>query len=634
VAHQLPEGHSLGTLTIIRLLGSGGMADVYEALDNRLGRHVAVKVLPQEYSRNQDFIMRFEREVKASAALSHPNIVTVFEFGSEDSLNYYTMRLLNGGDLRDRITKGMTIVDVLTTMRGVLQAFQHAHSRGFVHRDVKPENIMYDEQGTPTLTDFGIAKVLDSQTQMTQTGMAVGTPRYISPEQATGKPVDGRSDLYSLGCILYEMLTGSSPYKADTPIATIFQHVNEPIPVLNEEYSNFQPLLEKLMAKAPETRMQSAEEALAYIDETFPRDWTGVFSTHTTQGMPVAGGQTPAVTPIRTQTVPATGDQDEEKTQLLVTGAGVGAASSTQAARASTPADDFGATVVMPKIDAKAAKQGTGSGVSPAIIGVIVLVLAAAAAVAYLTLLKPGSDLAQEPTPTEQEVDIQKPDVAPADLPAETDVDSAQDAAQAEAARKAKLEADRKAREAAELKAQQEADQRAAAQRKAREDADRRAEQEAADRAAAERKAREAAERAAAERKAREDAARKADAEQKAREQQTAREIEAERKAREQSRQQATEPAAEPAESDAEAARREAAEKRQAEEAAQRRRAEQQRREKERREAQQAEAERLQRLEAERIRAEQERQAQAEQEKAREEEERKKKLKKPVPVGF
>lgn len=621
MAHQLPEGHSLGTLTIIRLLGSGGMADVYEALDNRLGRHVAVKVLPQEYSRNQDFIMRFEREVKASAALSHPNIVTVFEFGSEDSLNYYTMRLLNGGDLRDRITKGMTIVDVLTTMRGVLQAFQHAHSRGFVHRDVKPENIMYDEQGTPTLTDFGIAKVLDSQTQMTQTGMAVGTPRYISPEQATGKPVDGRSDLYSLGCILYEMLTGSSPYKADTPIATIFQHVNEPIPVLSDEYSQFQPLLEKLMAKSPETRMQSADEALAYIDETFPRDWTGVFNAHTTQGMPVAGGQTPAVTPIRTQTVPAAGGQDEEKTQLLTTGAGAGFANA-QATRGGTPSDDFGATVVMPKAEVKPGKSAGRAGFSPAILGAIVLLLAAASGGAYLFLLEPDSAVEPVPPPATAEESGQQ-EVTPAgavEKAGETEDDSAAKAAAAAAAREAQRQAQIKAREEAERRAQQEAAQRAAAERKAREEAELKARQEAAARAAAEQKARE-------------EAARRAEAEQKAREEQTAREIEAERQSRQKAQQQTAEPTADPAA--AEAARREAEEKRQAQEAAQRRKAEQDRRDRERREAQQAEAERLQRLEAERIQAEQERQAVAEQEQARqEEEERKKKLKKPVPVGF
>ncbi len=604
MAHQLPEGYSLGTLTIIRLLGSGGMADVYEALDNRLGRHVAVKVLPQEYSRNQDFIMRFEREVKASAALSHPNIVTVFEFGSEDSLNYYTMRLLNGGDLRDRITKGMTIVDVLTTMRGVLQAFQHAHSRGFVHRDVKPENIMYDEQGTPTLTDFGIAKVLDSQTQMTQTGMAVGTPRYISPEQATGKPVDGRSDLYSLGCILYEMLTGSSPYKAETPIATIFQHVNEPIPVLDDEYSNFQPLLEKLMAKSPETRMQSADDALAYIDETFPRDWTGVFSAQTTQGMPVVGGQTPAVTPIRTQTVPATSSQDEEKTQLISTAPISGAR--TGAGRRPKD-DDFGATVVMPK--AAPASQGKGaapeeSGKKSSLLVVALVVGLGAAGVAGYFLTQKSQQLPVEvsdPQPV-------KPVAEPVKDSGSSDEDAAAEAQRLQQEQEARQQAERKAREEAAARAQREREEaaRAEAARKAQLEADRKAREEA------DRRAKEEAER-----QAQLEADRKAQAE-------------AQRKARQEAT-SATPPPVENRTTDEDAAAQEQAEaERKAREAAQRRKAEEDRR---KRAAQEAEAERLQRLEAERIQAEQDRQAREAEEKAAEEE-RMKKLKKPVPVGF
>ncbi|MEN8720517.1 MAG: serine/threonine-protein kinase, partial [Oceanococcaceae bacterium] len=420
MAHQLAAGQKLGHLTVVKLLGSGGMADVYEAVDGRLGRHVAMKVLPREYSRNQDFIMRFEREVKASAALSHPNIVTVFEFGSEDDLNYYTMRLLNGGDLRDRITKGMTLIEVLMTMRGVLQAFQHAHARGFVHRDVKPENIMFDEMGTPTLTDFGIAKVLDSQTQMTQTGMAVGTPRYISPEQATGKPVDGRSDLYSLGCILFEMLTGSSPYKAETPIATIFQHVNEPIPRLDDEFGAFQPLLDRLMAKSPETRMQNAEEAMEFIDQAFPRDWTGAFGAHTTQGMPAVGAPTPSVTPIRTHTVPAAAPPagDEAATQLMSTSPGVvddsgeGKTQFMPTAPSAEPASASGEgekTMFLPQPGAGTSKAGPSRTREPSsaegknkrivpIAAVLLLVLAAGGYVVYTGIpqLSPA-DTADEP---------------------------------------------------------------------------------------------------------------------------------------------------------------------------------------------------------------------------------------------
>lgn len=608
MAHQLAAGQKLGHLTVVRLLGSGGMADVYEAVDGRLGRHVAMKVLPREYSRNQDFIMRFEREVKASAALSHPNIVTVFEFGSEDDLNYYTMRLLNGGDLRDRITKGMTLIEVLMTMRGVLQAFQHAHARGFVHRDVKPENIMFDEMGTPTLTDFGIAKVLDSQTQMTQTGMAVGTPRYISPEQATGKPVDGRSDLYSLGCILYEMLTGSSPYKAETPIATIFQHVNEPIPRLDDEFGAFQPLLDRLMAKSPETRMQNAEEAMEFIDQAFPRDWTGAFGAHTTQGMPAVGAPTPSVTPIRTQTVPATAPPagDEAATQLMSTSPGVvddsgeGKTQFMPAARSADPASASGEgerTMFLPHSGAGAAKAApsrarethSAEGKSKRILliaAVLLLVLAAGGYVVFTGLLQ------QAPTDTADEPVLPRDEGVDPTIKEDTRTDETGDAA-AEEARQEQL-------------------------RKQREDAEREA--DAAAEAEADRRAREeAAAKAEAERKARADAA--AEAERRAQEAEQQRRIEEQRRAQERPAQ----PTPRPTPSAAERRAKEEAERRAREE---------------RRRKADAEAQRLQNEEAERQRVQQQRLAE-EAEAARKAEEakkaddeRKERLKKPVPIGF
>jgi serine/threonine protein kinase len=271
----LEPGFVIGHYRITRSLGSGGMADVYEAHDENLERIVALKILPIEYCRNPQLVQRFQKEVRAAAKLNHRNIVTVFEVGQHENYHFFSMRLLTGGDLRSRIEQGLTPIESLAILREVADAFAHAHARGFVHRDVKPENIMFDEQGFPVLTDFGIAKALDANTHMTRTGMTMGTPRYLSPEQASGKPVDARADLYSLGIILHEMLTGRPPYDAEESMAVIFKHVTEPIPVLPQDFARYQPLLEKLMAKDPNQRFGSAAELIQAIDAIVPRTATG-----------------------------------------------------------------------------------------------------------------------------------------------------------------------------------------------------------------------------------------------------------------------------------------------------------------------------------------------------------------------
>lgn len=297
----LEPGYQLGHYRIVRSLGSGGMADVYEAQDDHLDRTVALKILPIEYCRNPQLVQRFQKEVRAAAKLNHRNIVTVFEVGQQDSWHYFSMRLLTGGDLRRRIEEGLTPIEGLAILREVADAFAHAHARGFVHRDVKPENIMFDEQGFPVLTDFGIAKALDANTHMTRTGMTMGTPRYLSPEQASGKPVDARADLYSLGIILHEMLTGRPPYDAEESMAVIFKHVTEPIPVLPPDFARYQPLLEKLMAKDANQRIGSATELIQAIDAIVPRTPTGeIKQSHlrTAENPLVAKLMTPS--PLRT----------------------------------------------------------------------------------------------------------------------------------------------------------------------------------------------------------------------------------------------------------------------------------------------------------------------------------------------
>ena len=262
---MLKEGATIGNYRIISKLGSGGMGDVYKAEDLKLGRHVALKVLPPEMKRNAELIARFEREVRAAANLNHTGIVSVFEVGEDQDLHFYSMRLLTGGDLRDRIKAGLSEEQSLSLLSQVASAFAHAHKNGFVHRDVKPENIVFDERENPVLTDFGIAKALHGDTKVTATGVSVGTPKYISPEQARGRDVDGRTDLYSLGVILYEMLTGNAPFDGKDALTVIFKHVTEPVPRLPAAQAHLQPLIDTLMAKDPAGRPDDAEALIRLL---------------------------------------------------------------------------------------------------------------------------------------------------------------------------------------------------------------------------------------------------------------------------------------------------------------------------------------------------------------------------------
>ena len=270
----LQVGTRLGHYRILALLGRGGMAEVYRAVDERLDREVALKVLPPEFAWDPERVERFEREVKAAARLSHPNIVTVHEFGQGEGQHFYTMAMMPGGDLKARIRahpEGMAADEARRVLATVSLALDYAHRRGFVHRDVKPENILFDEEGRPQLTDFGIARAMAEGT-LTAAGMVIGSPHYMSPEQAQGLRVDGRSDLYSLGVVLYEMLTGRLPFEAANTLAVAYAHVNHPVPELPRELSEWQPVLDRLLAKSPEERYGSAGELAQVLGaEELPR---------------------------------------------------------------------------------------------------------------------------------------------------------------------------------------------------------------------------------------------------------------------------------------------------------------------------------------------------------------------------
>jgi len=270
----LDNGIKLGKYLIVRHLGSGGMADVYEAEDSHLGRRVALKVLPPELARNPQFIQRFESEVRKAASLNHGGIVPVFDFGFDNGTHYYSMRLLTHGSLRNRIDEGLSDAESLSILRDIADALGHAHSRQppLVHRDVKPENILFDEQGHALLTDFGIAKAMDGNQNLTATGVAIGSALYMSPEQARGKKdVDGRADLYSLGALFYEMLMGAPPYEGEDQISIILKHVTEPIPQLPDKFAQYQSLLDTMMAKNPAQRVASARDLVGLIEALMPQ---------------------------------------------------------------------------------------------------------------------------------------------------------------------------------------------------------------------------------------------------------------------------------------------------------------------------------------------------------------------------
>ena len=265
----LEVGSRLGHYRILALLGRGGMADVYRSEDERLGREVALKAVPPEFARDPERIERFRREVRAVAKLSHRNIVTVYEYGKGEGLHFYTMELMPGGHLKARIQahpEGMPAAEARAVVLAVARALEYAHRRGFAHRDVKPENILFGEDGTPQLTDFGIARAMSEATRMTATGMSIGSPHYMSPEQAQGVAVDGRSDLYSLGVVLYEMLTGQLPFDGPDTFAVGLSHIQDPVPALPPRLSDWQPVLDRLLAKSPQDRYRSAGDLVEVLE--------------------------------------------------------------------------------------------------------------------------------------------------------------------------------------------------------------------------------------------------------------------------------------------------------------------------------------------------------------------------------
>ncbi|MDV7390981.1 protein kinase, partial [Arthrospira platensis SPKY1] len=258
----------IGRYQVLGEVGRGGMAVVYRAYDPRFRREVAVKVLPRQFTHDHTFRSRFEREAQTIATLEHPAIVPVYDFGEEDEQPYLVMRYMSGGSLADRLQTGrLNLQQAAEMMATIAGALEYAHARGVVHRDLKPGNILFDDQHNPYLADFGIAKLAEATTSITGSSI-IGTPAYMSPEQAKGgQPVDGRTDIYALGVILYEMLTGKAPYEADTPVQVLMKHIMDPVPEVNTNQYNLPPAINKILhyalAKEVDIRYQTPHHLMS-----------------------------------------------------------------------------------------------------------------------------------------------------------------------------------------------------------------------------------------------------------------------------------------------------------------------------------------------------------------------------------
>ena len=298
----------IGRYEIKSELGRGGMATVYRAYDPSFDREVAIKVLPREMMHDPQFRSRFEREIKMVAGLEHPSIVPVYDVGDEDGQPYFVMRYMTGGSLSGWIEKErFSVQDAARIVEKVAQGLTYAHKKGIIHRDLKPDNILFDNNGDPFISDFGIAKLSESSGSLTGGGI-IGTPAYMSPEQAQGSELDSRSDVYGLGVIVYHMLSGHQPYNADTPMGVVVKHITEPVPEILKTLPSLPPdvdnLIKSALAKDKTKRYASAVELakalnlIAFGNEgnitgsTTSGFRTGVFNKTSSHSQPASRGIT------------------------------------------------------------------------------------------------------------------------------------------------------------------------------------------------------------------------------------------------------------------------------------------------------------------------------------------------------
>jgi hypothetical protein len=255
-------GHSLGQYRLVERIGLGGMATVYKAYQAALDRYVAIKVLPPYYAHEPGFAERFTREAKAVAKLTHPHVLPIYDFGQENGLSYIVMQYVQAGTLKELLGQPIDLITAADVIEQIADALDYAHEQGIVHRDVKPSNVLMDRGRWVLLSDFGLAKMVEGSQQLTGSGVGVGTPAYMAPEQGQGLKADRRADIYSLGIILYEMTTGRVPFEAETPMAVVVKHITEPLPlprVLNPNLAEgVERIIMKALAKNPQDRFATA----------------------------------------------------------------------------------------------------------------------------------------------------------------------------------------------------------------------------------------------------------------------------------------------------------------------------------------------------------------------------------------
>jgi serine/threonine-protein kinase len=293
------SGQTLGKYQILERLGRGGMATVYRAYQTGMDRVVAVKVMHPQYTDDPSFIERFKREARAVGALRHPNIVQVIDFDVQDGQYYMVMEYVETESLKERLQKrgALPIREALSIARKLADALAYAHAHGMLHRDVKPANVLMSKSGEPILTDFGIAKLMDS-TGLTASGAAVGTPAYMSPEAGRGEAVDERTDVYSLGVMLYEMLSGELPFDADTPYAVILKHISEPPPPLRPRVPYLPEFVERIVIKALAKDRAQRYQSASEMRDALIRAEQDLQQADETLDLKPTGGKSPATIPI------------------------------------------------------------------------------------------------------------------------------------------------------------------------------------------------------------------------------------------------------------------------------------------------------------------------------------------------
>ena len=316
---HVEAGQMLGPYRIIEQVGQGGMATVYKAYHAAMDRFVAVKILPRELAESPEFTGRFQQEARVIAHLEHAHILPVYDYGESDGYTYLVMRYLEAGTLKEKLSAGLLpLSEVDRLFSQLADALDYAHAKGIIHRDLKPSNVLLDARRNVFLTDFGIAKLLESDKKYTGTGAMIGTPAYMSPEQAQGLPVDQRTDVYALGIILYEMVTGRVPFDAETPLAIILKHLNDPLPLPSTLRPGLAPALEAVLlhalTKNPADRFANIADFVAAWKAALPAGLAGSgeasgLSSHSgyqpSNIQPAPASQPPASFPPRASQAPA-----------------------------------------------------------------------------------------------------------------------------------------------------------------------------------------------------------------------------------------------------------------------------------------------------------------------------------------